>query len=63
MFAEKARKGIVSVYFFTISVLMYYMLDEVLRLKVYITYRHLFALALIASCFLYFCLLYTSGGK
>lgn len=54
MFAEKVRKGIVSVYFFTVAVLMYYMLDEVLRLKVYITYRHLFALVLTASCFLYF---------
>lgn len=54
MFAEKVRKGIVSIYFFTVAVLMYYMLNEVLRLRVYITYRHLFALVLIASCFLYF---------
>lgn len=54
MVAEKVRKGIEFVYFFTIAVFMYYFLDEVLRLRVYITYRHLFALLLIASCFLHF---------
>ncbi len=41
-------------YFVLIAVLMYYFLNETLNLGIFVTYRHVFALVLFASAFVYF---------
>ena len=43
-----------KVYFMAIAVLMYYFLTEVIKLGVFVTFRHAFALVLFASAFLAF---------
>ena len=52
---EKTVEGkIRTVYFVSVATLMYYLLQEVLRLPVYFTFRHVLALVLIASAFVCF---------
>ena len=41
-------------YFIAVAVLMYYFLNEVIQLGIFITYRHAFALVLFASAFIVF---------
>ena len=43
-----------KVYFMAVAVLMYYFLNEVINLGLFVTYRHAFALVLFASAFLVF---------
>lgn len=43
-----------EIYFVAAAVLMYYFLNEVINLGIYITYRHAFALVLVASGFVSF---------
>ena len=43
-----------TVYFVSVATLMYYLLQEVLQLPVYFTFRHVLALVLIASAFVCF---------
>ncbi len=43
-----------KVYFILVAVLMYYFLTEVINLRLFVTYRHAFALVLFASAFLAF---------
>ena len=47
-------KKIASFYFVAVAVLMYYFITEVIKLGVFITYRHMFALVLTGSAFLAF---------
>ena len=52
---EKTVEGkIRTVYFVSVATLMYYLLQEVLQLPVYFTFRHVLALVLIASAFVCF---------
>ncbi len=41
-------------YFIAVAVLMYYFLSETINLGIFVTYRHVFALVLVASAFLCF---------
>ena len=47
---QKAR----DMYFVAVGVLMYYFLNEIINLGLFVTYRHAFALVLAASAFLCF---------
>ena len=49
-FAEK----VIAVYFFALTVMMYYFLDNTLNFKLSITFRHLFGLIIIASALICF---------
>ncbi len=54
MFQGKVKEQVLAVYFVAISVLMHFFLIETLDLGIFITYRHLFALLLVFSAFVYF---------
>ena len=54
MLGRTAEEKVKTVYFVAAATLMYYLMDEILRLSVYITFRHLLALVLIASAFVCF---------
>ena len=51
---NKLVKTVGKVYFIAVAVLMYYFLTETIDLGVFVTYRHAFALALVASAFMCF---------
>ena len=54
MLEKTAERKIKTVYFVSVATLMYYLLQEVLQLAVYFTFRHVLALVLIASAFVCF---------
>ena len=54
MFQGKVKEQVLAVYFVAISVLMHFFLIETLALGIFSTYRHLFALLLVFSAFVYF---------
>lgn len=51
---NKLLEKIQAFYFITVAVLMYYFINEILNLGVFVTYRHAFALLLAASAFFSF---------
>ena len=51
---NKVATTVLKVYFIAVAVLMYYFLSETINLGLFITYRHVFALVLVASAFLCF---------
>lgn len=54
MLQRTAEQKVKTVYFVAVATLMYYLLQEVLELAVYFTFRHVLALVLIASAFVCF---------
>lgn len=53
---NRVEKTAEAVYFIVLAALMYYFLQEVLQLRIYITFRHIFALILVFSAFVCFLL-------
>ena len=51
---NKYIQTVVKAYFMAVAVLMYYFLTEAINLGIFITYRHAFALVLVASTFVVF---------
>ena len=51
---NRLLKTVGKVYFMAVAVLMYYFLMEAINLRLYISYRHAFALVLVASMVLLF---------
>ncbi len=51
---QRADRPAKAVFFIALATLMYYFLTQILELRVYISYRHLFALAIVFCTFVYF---------
>ena len=54
MAENKLLNTFLKIYFVAVATLMYYFLNEVINLGIFVTFRHVFALVLFASAFLWF---------
>ena len=54
MLEHKTGEAVKTVYFIAAATLMYYFLNQVIQLSIYVTFRHAFALLIVASAFVCF---------
>ena len=54
MLEQKTGGAVQRVYFIALATMMYYFLTQVIQLPIYVTFRHAFALLIVASAFVCF---------